>query len=391
MDKGNITKKVLMGAGIVLIAACILSGRCAAEPSRCPYDIHLSIMYNYLTDDQRLLYDQIYDAIFAEEERVIVPDGMSRSTAEWMIDYIYNEAPELCTYERWSTEVLDTNDGKLEIRFAYKFPRSVQDQFMQEVDELAASFRGMSEKDGIQNIHDYVINRFDYGTVEGEDTQLAYFALKNNKAICNGYAQTVAMLCHFAGYPCSYIDGNVYDNGGEGISRHAWNVASIDTQFLWFDPTWDDTEQVRAWYGLDGVTMSQTHIPDPEYEPIKYLNSCLPDNVTRTLHLDVRRNNEYLRGLGEQNPVTVSQNDLGLDERYAPAMVIWNNGHADFNVVVSYCLDGKKGQWNEATINPGSNLAFRISEWEIDEIYGRHDITWYCNGNRVGVFTWKVD
>ena len=136
--------------------------------------------------------------------------------------------------------------------------------------------------------------------------------------------------------------------------------------------------------------MAQTHEPDQEYKSIRYLKSCLPDNVTRTIHLDVRKNNEFVRGLGEQNPVTVSASNLRPGERYAPAMVIWNNSKENVNVTVGYCLDGKQGQWKEANIAPGSNLAFRISEQKINETYDRHEVVWFCNSIRVGAFTWMM-
>ncbi len=38
----------------------VLRASAQAEPSSCPYDIHLSVTYDYLTPDQRLLYDRMY-------------------------------------------------------------------------------------------------------------------------------------------------------------------------------------------------------------------------------------------------------------------------------------------------------------------------------------------
>ena len=386
-------KKVLTVIGFALFVLFLLPNTIYAEPSRCPYDIHLSIMYNYLTNEQQILYDRMYDAIRNGNNSVEVPDGITHEIAEWMIDYIFNEAPELCSFEGLgSTAVCDSSEGSLEIRLSYKLPIAVQDQFIQDVNNLAASFRGQTEGNGVLSIYDYVMDRLDYGTVEGEPAYRAYFALKNNKAICNGYAQTAAMLCHFAGYSSSYIDGHIHKDDGTS-SSHAWNVAAVDTRFIWFDSTWDDgngsTE--RTWYGLDGTTMSQTHDADPEYDPIRYLSSFLPDNVTRTMHLDIRKNNTFVRGVTEQNGVTVRQSDLAPDERYAPALVIWNDSQADVNTVISYVLDGERYEWEETTIGSGSNIACRINEQKIKDIYGHHEITWYCNGNRLGVFTWDVN
>lgn len=69
----------------------------------------------------------------------------------------------------------------------------------------------------------------------------AYGALQNNLAICGGYAQAFQLLLEQAGIPCITVTGSL---GGE---NHMWNLARIDGQWLYFDPT---SDRGRAAYGF---------------------------------------------------------------------------------------------------------------------------------------------
>ena len=377
---------------IVLLLLVCLAAPAFAEPALCPYDVHLSIMYNYLTEPQRKLYDAMYDALRSGKSSVQVPVGMEMSDAKWMTDYIYNEAPELCAYDRWATTVSRNSDGSLTVRLAYKFPISVQDGFIRTAQELAASFANKKEKTALRSIHDYLIKRFSYGSVDGEDTQLAYFALKNNTAVCNGYAQTTAMLCHFAGYSCSYIDGHIRNDDGTAGGGHAWNVAYVDTKFFWFDTTWDDLGRKAGtqWFGLDGKTMGKTHIPDPEYSPIANRVSFLPDTMTYTMHLDLNGKNGFIRGISSRDNPSVSLKTARSGEYFSPAMVLYENGKTVTPVTVSCRMNGSWKSWGSCSVQPKSNLAFRANTAAQEGRRGRFEITWYVNGNRLGVFHWTV-
>lgn len=376
---------------VLLILLC--SSACA-DPAACPYDIHLSIMYNFLTESQRTLFDRMYDALWNGQSAVAVPEDMTREETEWMVDYIYNEAPELCAYDRWGTKVVNISGNKMEVRFAYKMPIAEQQRFIAEVSRDAQKYAGKSPADGVWAICDALIRRFDYGKIPGEDTQLAYFALKNNTAVCNGYAQTTAMYCHFAGYSCSYIDGHAFNSSGEDLGGHAWNVACVDGEYIWFDLTWvDDGDKVNSkWYGLTGAEMeAQRHKADGEYKPILNLTSILPDDVTFTMHLDINNADGFKRGITQKQGITVKQSELLMGEYYSPALVIWNESPSPVRVKVSYNLDGKYRVWKESEIKPGSNIAFRTNASHLKGQAGNHEIIWYCGGMRLGDYFWRVN
>ena len=362
------------------------------EPTSCPYDIHLSIMYNYLSDAERTLYNQLYDALRSGQSSVKVPAGVTKERADWMVDFIYNEAPELCAYDRWASHSANVSNG-LEIHLAYKFSISEQDRFIREVCDEARKYASKGESKGLRAIHDDLCCRFTYGKVTGEDTQLAYFALKNNKAVCNGYAQSFVMYAHFAGFTCSYIDGTVYDNIGNYKGTHAWNIACADGKYFWLDVTWDDAgdKAISKWYGLDGTTMAKTHVPKPEFKPILELKTVLPSNVISTMHLDVNDSNGFSRGITDKSEAFVYIKSLASGEYYTPALVIWNNGGSAVKVNITYTLDGNQDGWPTVEVRARNNIAFRTNASQLKGKTGPHIIIWYYNGIRLGIFTWTVE
>ena len=372
----------------------VLRASAQAEPSSCPYDIHLSVTYDYLTPDQRLLYDRMYDALRSGQSAVSVPQGVSRAEAEQMLDTIYNEAAELCAYSRWESRVADVSGGALEVQLAYKFPLSVQEQFINEIASLARSFSGQTPYAGIEAIHDYLIRRFVYDTgwSFANDTELSYFALKDNKAVCNGYAQTLAMLGHFAGYTCSYIDGSVYGDDGAYVGQHAWNVACVDGRFLWYDATWDDagSQPLRKWFALDGAEMARTHKPDAEYSAFALLKSYLPEKLSWKLYLDVNDRQGFVRGASGDVSPALSLSQLKAGEYYAPALVLYNEGQSDFPAIVSYRLEGQTISWGEYRVPAGSNLAFRTLAAQLRGKTGAFAVSWYVNGIPLCVCRWTV-
>ncbi len=74
------------------------------------------------------------------------------------------------------------------------------------------------------------------------ESTTAYGALHDNLAICGGYAQAFQLLLDQADIPCITVTGKL---GGE---NHMWNLARIDGQWLYFDPT---SDRGREEYGFN--------------------------------------------------------------------------------------------------------------------------------------------
>ena len=73
------------------------------------------------------------------------------------------------------------------------------------------------------------------------DSTTAFGALHDSLAICGGYAQAFQLLLEQAGIPCVTVSGKL------GAENHMWDLAQIDGQWLYFDPT---SDRGRAAYGF---------------------------------------------------------------------------------------------------------------------------------------------
>lgn len=65
------------------------------------------------------------------------------------------------------------------------------------------------------------------------DSQTAIGALRDDLAICGGYSHALKLLFEQAGITCYNVTGKRYSE------NHMWNIARIDSQWLWFDATSD--------------------------------------------------------------------------------------------------------------------------------------------------------
>lgn len=97
----------------------------------------------------------------------------------------------------------------------------------------------MSDKEKIKSFHDYIINntRYDsnYKITTNKDTYLgspynAYGVLFENKAICGGYSDVMAI----------YLDKLGIKNYKIASNEHIWNYVYIDGRWYHLDLTWDD-------------------------------------------------------------------------------------------------------------------------------------------------------
>lgn len=85
-------------------------------------------------------------------------------------------------------------------------------------------------------IHDYIVTNCEYGYVDysNDYAYRAYGALVQGKAVCNGYAEAMALLLNCVGLENDIMTG--WANG----ELHAWNRVKLDGKWYQVDSTWDD-------------------------------------------------------------------------------------------------------------------------------------------------------
>ena len=119
---------------------------------------------------------------------------------------------------------------------------------------------GMTQREQAQAVYAYLTvnvvydQRYysDFSSMPYE-SQTALGALRDNMAICGGYANALDLMFEKLGIPCYTISGKYFRE------NHMWNLAQLDGEWLWFDATSDRGNSGEygflrfALSGLDGT------------------------------------------------------------------------------------------------------------------------------------------
>ena len=130
--------------------------------------------------------------------------------------------------------------GKIELNIKKQYSESEIISINNKIDQISNELRlaSLNDYDRIKAIHDYIINNTKYDSEINIENQLtidtnsnkATGLLFDNKAICSGYSDTLAIFLNKFGY-------NNYKISSE---EHIWNLIYIDNSWKHIDVTWDD-------------------------------------------------------------------------------------------------------------------------------------------------------
>lgn len=152
----------------------------------------------------------------------------------------------------------------------------------------------LSTVERAKQIHEIIRGRYSYAfdTLNGngiEVSQSLRGITSNNKLgheglVCAGYSQLYKELCTRCGIKCDYIVGNAYNQSGNILGRHAWNVIFDDAgNCIPVDVTWDVSAPPFAYFGRSD-RFAMEHIAESDemfkdYAPIKEVAEAAVDNL----------------------------------------------------------------------------------------------------------------
>ena len=139
--------------------------------------------------------------------------------------------------------------------------------------------RGLTEFETEVVLHDYLVNHctYSYGSDKNDNEFRAYGALIEGQAVCNGYAEAMALLLSCAGIENQYVVGVAKSgsrsvkqkqendsSGEEKKENHAWNLVQINGSWYHLDATWDDPVGDKdilshAYFNLSDELMKRDH------------------------------------------------------------------------------------------------------------------------------------
>ena len=152
----------------------------------------------------------------------------------------------LCQLSRDGTAITVTAQGALTHEEA--LTRLAQTQALAEQICQTVIRADMTQMEQAQALYTYLTEQvrydFRYYAQPGEmpyDSTTAYGALHDHLAVCGGYAQAFQLLLAQEDIPCITVSGKL------GEENHMWNLAKVDGQWRYFDPT---SDRGRAQYGF---------------------------------------------------------------------------------------------------------------------------------------------
>lgn len=127
----------------------------------------------------------------------------------------------------------DTFSNKAQVDAAKSYLENIKKQMI----EQTASDDTYNK---IAKIHNWLIYFISYENNENsKDQHTIYGALKNGKAVCEGYSRAFKYLMDGVGIPCVLVSGTGTNSQGQ-TETHAWNYVQINDKWYAVDVTWDD-------------------------------------------------------------------------------------------------------------------------------------------------------
>ncbi len=133
--------------------------------------------------------------------------------------------------------------------------------------------------------HDYIVRNCVYDLNTGVDGASAYGCLITGRAVCEGYAKAMMLLCSEAGIQCTLVIGDIERDGA--VIGHMWNLINIDGAWTHVDVTWDDVvvnDENLCCYSYMGLTDSEI-VYDHTIKPLSILNTYKAQSSAMNYHI----------------------------------------------------------------------------------------------------------
>lgn len=227
---------------------------------------------DFLSDDEKRVFSQLYKGLSGFESSVELTEGVISkddigafismlTSACPYIDYIGSQYTICIDGEGYVTSVEVTYDKTAEEAQAEK------EKLDEKVGEILAGIeQGWNDYDKVLYFHDSIILGCTYDDTADEPYS-AYGCLVDGRAVCEGYAKAMQILCTKAGIKCIPVAGKAYDGGT--VQPHLWNKVMIDGEWTNMDLTWDDPvtdageDYIRYdYFGITDAECAKDHTAD---------------------------------------------------------------------------------------------------------------------------------
>lgn len=207
--------------------------------------------YTFLSPDAQRLYDAFDRAISSGVFTVpSVGAGLTMSPHNVLCTYL-GDNPHVLTVDKSRLATLGTSLlGAIHLQplFSKSEAEKASAQLEAAVQEALAEIEpycGSGAYNRLRLIHEYIQSSCTYdrstaGSSSGNPlSHIAYGALVNKTAVCDGIASAVSLLANRLGVECAVISGMATLPGNASDEHHAWNIVKLGDKHYHLDTTWD--------------------------------------------------------------------------------------------------------------------------------------------------------
>lgn len=206
-----------------------------------PEDMETVCGQEYLSDDEKEIYDALVTAIGNEE--VSVPMDADGEVYTKILNLIGVEQMGFGHVSARKVGAFDPDTQRFPVEFTYRFSCEEMSNMNRAAEAAANEIMNgvtpeMSVYDTLKYFHDYLITHCES---DSEDiyANTIYGALVRGKALCEGYAKSFSYLCNKAGIENIIVTGST-------DTAHMWNMVKIDGNWYHIDVTWDKPDGMIA-------------------------------------------------------------------------------------------------------------------------------------------------
>lgn len=181
----------------------------------------------------------------SSEYTTCVKDMETISNDDLTLTHINNFVHPFNSFTSLQTSILES--GEISLKVNYLYTEEQITKVNEETDRIISTIvkKDDSDYDKIKSVHDYIINntkydveRNDYG-ISNYSSYIAYGALFDHLATCNGYTDTMAIILTKLGF-INYKIATTPEDISYESTGHIWNAVLLEGKWLHLDLTWDD-------------------------------------------------------------------------------------------------------------------------------------------------------
>ena len=228
--------------------------------------------YESLTESEKIVYDQMLDAILNYGEEVTL-STMKGILLEKIYACIKADYGGLFWIESYRFTVYKKNKNTKILSFTpnFKMTEKERDVMQARIDQKVEKYLKGLDKDAddfekVRYVYEKLIEKVDYNW-KAKNSQNIMSVFIGGETVCQGYSDAMQYMLQKLGVECMVISGSANDG------PHAWNLVKLDGDWYYLDITWgnsayhDDAEGNVKYVQYDYLNVTDdeilsNHIPD---------------------------------------------------------------------------------------------------------------------------------